>query len=165
MLSWLKRILGRGDDSCVVTGYWCETEISLDTPVKTPLGGRVKRLAVCVDIRYAIEGDNITLRRVSLAQAGADYNMSASRRGEAWKAPCFRPESILEQAVLHDLQLNDSRLRAIMVGKVNQSRGVPAPATKRQKAYARHLGIAYPAGISCRDLSALITQAEQRAAK
>jgi hypothetical protein len=124
MLGFLKAIFGRaGSSGLRVEAYWCESPITLPRRVKTPLGGSVSVVTVCVDIDYAVENGCIIMRRVELSRGGGmmgsstSLNVAASNRGEAWYATRICPDSTLLQAVQADLGFEDSRLRRIMIGK------------------------------------------------
>ena len=68
-------------EGCLLPGF------SLPTPVRTPLGGRVRAIACFVDINYRLNGDELKILRVRLgrSQLGtAAINVMATRRGEAW---------------------------------------------------------------------------------
>ena len=113
-----------GSNTLVVEGYWCESDVTLPTKVRTPLGGNVTIITVCVDIYYVVENDNIAVRGVQLSRAGAGLmgsgsasNVAAKRRGEAWYATNICPESTLKEAVASDLACERSRLRRMMIGK------------------------------------------------
>jgi hypothetical protein len=133
MFRWLKSLFSRPSaDTLLVEGYWCESEITLPTKVRTPLGGKVAVITVCVDIHYDVEGDTISVRRVQLSRAGATVmgsgsatNVAAQRRGEAWYATNICPESTLKEAVGSDLAFEKSRLRRMMLAKWRDAKRGP----------------------------------------
>lgn len=119
MLGFLKRFLASvSQPRLVVRGYWCDTLVRLPVKIRTPLGGTVSVLRVCVDVYYHIvSGQEIVVDRVRLSRSVSDWNVAADRRGEAWYAPSLSPEWCLEEAVRKDLSRKDARLRKIMFGK------------------------------------------------
>jgi hypothetical protein len=125
MLRLLRSLFRRaGSGPLVVEGYWCESEIKLPTKVRTPLGGNITLVTVCVDIRYSVENGNIAVRGVQFSRSGSSLmgsssalNVAAARRGEAWHATYICPESTLKAAVENDLACEKSRLSRIMMSR------------------------------------------------
>jgi hypothetical protein len=123
LLRLLKSLFGRSSPgTLILEGYWCESEIKLPTKVRTPLGGNITVVTVCVDIRYAVENGDIVVRGVQLSRSrlmgsGSALNIAAARTGEAWHAAYICPESMLKAVVEADLACEKSRLSRIMRGK------------------------------------------------
>ena len=125
MFGLLKALFGRSPSKAlIVEAYWCESAIKLPTKVRTPLGGSVSVITVCVDIHYVVDQDRIDVRRIQLSRGGggimgsnSPMNVAAARRGEAWYATSICPESALMEAVQRDLATEGARLRRIMMGK------------------------------------------------
>jgi len=107
-------------DFCTIEGFWCESLVKLDRPIRTPLGGRVTILRVCVDIDYSVQGKQIVPHKVQMANklgGGplATCNVAAARRGEAWSAPCQGHDPQMALVVANDLAMSHSRLGRLMM--------------------------------------------------
>jgi len=122
MFGLLKRWFGGG--TLRVDAYWCGASIKLPNKIKTPGGSNISVVTVCVDVDYAINNGQITVKDVRLSRGGGritgsrtPLNIAAERTGEAWYASSFSPKSLLLQVVRDELALEDSGLRKIMFGK------------------------------------------------
>jgi hypothetical protein len=129
MLGLFTFLFGRSDlKPLVVEGYWCDSTIRLPRKIKTPSGGSVTVVTVCVDVRYIIREGIISVLGVRLGRGGPIMGSSlvvnvSGVRGEAFYTPSIRDESLLVDAVQRDLALSGSSLRRIMVGKWRAERG------------------------------------------
>ncbi len=109
---------------CTIEGWWCETAIRLPKPVKTPLGGRVTSVTVCVDVRYEVQNGDIIIHGVSLAMPkDGSFNVAAERRGEAWLAARICDDSELLEVVRRELY-DGSRLRKVMLGQKRDRKSI-----------------------------------------
>lgn len=107
--------------SARIDAFWLNTPITLDQPIKTPMGSRTKKITVCVDIDYVIKNNEITVRSATMASGGffsrIEFNC-ASSRGEAFSIDFISPKSVLIDAVKRECAPESSSLRRMMFGKV-----------------------------------------------
>lgn len=111
-------------ETCWVEGFWCESNIRLDTPVATPLGGHVKLLNACVDIKYRLYADRAEVIEVRLSKAGrlgdVATNVTTPRRGEAFYIDRL-DRKLLVACVNKDLEKANSHLRKAMWARWHES--------------------------------------------
>jgi hypothetical protein len=73
-----------------VESWFLQTPFKFDSPVATPLGGRVKSVHAYVDIGFQVKSYSLTLQSVSLTRSASilssSVNVCSARRGEAWQA-------------------------------------------------------------------------------
>jgi hypothetical protein len=137
---------------------WHLDGITLPRAVATPMGGHVRCIGCVVDLDYVVRDGIIQVLSARLASSsleGMDVNVMATRRGEGWIADNSLRQHLERDVlprVIHDLVAKDQRLQRAMRGKT----GMGAPATSRQKAFARRLGIRFDNEIDRRELSELI---------
>ncbi|WP_404305910.1 WYL domain-containing protein [Neorhodopirellula lusitana] len=124
MLGFLKTLFS--DSVGSVDAYWLETAIRLPRKVRTLSGGNVTIVTACVDVNYAVNGNEITITGASLSRSGGllgprKINVSAQRTGEAWYATSLPVSNAsLREASQVDLEHSESRLRRIIFGKAGE---------------------------------------------
>jgi hypothetical protein len=107
-----------------VDAYWCTETIRLPTKIRTPSGGHVSIVSVCVDISYTISDEKIKVRSVCMSRKGGTLmgsktriNIAASRTGEAWYATSVCTKSYLLDVVDRELAIHNSGLNRMIFGK------------------------------------------------
>jgi hypothetical protein len=124
----LKSLFRRpGTATLVMEGHWCLSEIALPAKVRTPLGGNITIINVCVDIHYVVENGVVVVRKVELSRAGGGImgsgtasNVAAARTGESWHATHICPESALREALESEAESEKARLRKRMLEQWRQ---------------------------------------------
>lgn len=119
MFRLLKALFGgRGPaGSCVtVEGYWCDCSVRLPRPVRTPLGGRVTAVKLCLDVTCSVQDMAVEIQSVRLAR-NVDRNIAATRRGEIWYANSIDDPELALEAAKKELQAANSPLRRFAIRK------------------------------------------------
>jgi hypothetical protein len=126
MIGFFARLFG-GAASCCYVGHWCDTPVKFSNQIETPLGSKVTKVTVCVDIWYSVDNDQIIIERTRLSKRGsslADRAINvATTRGEAFYANSICDEPFLRQAVENDLK-NDVKFRKRMLAKWHGEHGL-----------------------------------------
>jgi hypothetical protein len=121
MAGFFSRLFGGSSAAtCCYVGHWCETPIKFSNKVETPLGSKVTKVKVCVDIWYSVKDGQIVVERVRLSKGGSSLGGKsvnvATMRGEAFCVARICDEAFLKQAVENDLE-DDKNLRKRMLAK------------------------------------------------
>jgi hypothetical protein len=119
----------------IIKKWALSNEVVLPYVVKTTSGGKVKKIRCIVDIYYTIKSERIKVVKVRLARS----SVSNLRRGELWDADA-NLRRLLKRLLpkqIDKLVAKDKNLQRIMWGKAANI----VPASKKQKVYAKKLGI------------------------
>jgi hypothetical protein len=121
MLGFLKTLFS--GFTSTVDAYWLETAIRLPKKVRTPSGGNVTIVNVCVDVTYILDGSEIIITSAELSRSGGflsprEVNVSSQRTGEIWYATSLPVSNAsFRDAAKNDLMNPKSGLRRIIFGK------------------------------------------------
>lgn len=121
MAGFFSRLFGSRDAAqCCYGGHWCETPIILSRKFETPLGSKVTKVKVCVDIWYSVKDGQLIVERAALSRTGSSLggmcvNVSTVK-GEAFGVARICDDAFIKQAVESDLE-TDKNLRKRMLAK------------------------------------------------